>query len=174
MSSHRQESPSDWFVRHAHLLTAGMNLLDVACGHGRHARFFAARGLEVLAVDRDAEALASLAGVPGVRTEQRDLEADAWPYAEASFDAVLVCNYLWRPRWEALVATLRPGGLLLYETFMQGHERYGKPSRPEFLLADNELLVRCLPTFSVLAYEQGDEGGAVKQKIVARRRPPPG
>ncbi|MCS6996196.1 MAG: class I SAM-dependent methyltransferase [Casimicrobiaceae bacterium] len=167
--AHGDEAPAAWFVRHAALVAAGARLLDVAAGRGRHARFFAARGVEVVAVDRDAEALSSLSGVPRVRIEVHDLEAGAWPYPAASFDAVLVSNYLWRPSFEALLATVRPGGVLLYETFMVGHERYGRPSRPEFLLRVNELLERLLPRFEVMAFEQGDDGQAVKQRVAARR-----
>jgi SAM-dependent methyltransferase len=166
---HGTEAPAAWFVRHAGLVAPGERLLDVACGKGRHARLFAAHGVAVTAVDRDAEALAALEGVPGVTCECRDLEADPWPYAAGSFDAVLVSNYLWRPTFDALLAAVRPGGVLLYETFMHGHERYGRPSRPEFLLGVNELLERCLPAFEIIAFEQGDDGTAVKQRIAARR-----
>jgi SAM-dependent methyltransferase len=158
------------------LIAPATSVLDVACGHGRHARFFAERGARVTAVDRDASALQSLSSAPGVTTECRDLEGDAWPYATASFDAVIVCNYLWRPTLAALVATIKPGGILLYETFMDGNERYGKPSRPDFLLRSNELLSLTRDTFRVIAYEEGDELDAagqplaVKQKIAAIKR----
>ncbi len=167
--THGLEAPAAWFVRYAGLVAPGERLLDVAAGRGRHSRCFASRGVKVTAVDRDAEALAALEGVLGVSCERRDLEADPWPYAAGSFDAVLVSNYLWRPTFDALLATVRAGGLLLYETFMVGHARYGKPSRPEFLLRVNELLERTLPAFEIIAFEQGDDGTAVKQRIAARR-----
>lgn len=167
--AHGSEAPAAWFVRHAELVAPGERLLDVAAGRGRHARFFAARGVRVTAVDRDAAALAGLEGVPGVVCECRDLEVDPWSYREAAYDAVLVSNYLWRPTLDRLLATVRPGGILLYETFMIGHARYGKPSRPEFLLRVNELLERTLPAFEIIAFEQGDDGTAVKQRIAARR-----
>lgn len=167
--AHGSEPAGAWFVRHAGLVAPGARLLDVAAGRGRHARLFAARGVRVTAVDRDAEALLALAGVPGVFCECRDLEADPWPYAEGAFDAVLVSNYLWRPTFDVLLATIRPGGVLLYETFMTGQERYGKPSRPNFLLRVNELLERTLPAFEIIAFEQGDDGTAVKQRVAARR-----
>ncbi len=127
----------------------------------------------VTAVDRDAVALQSLTGVDGVAIEHRDIEAQAWPYAPNSFDAVIVCNYLWRPTFDALLATLKPGGVLLYETFMDGNERYGTPSRPNFLLRSNELIARAYPAFRVVAYEEGSELNAsgesiaVKQKVAA-------
>ena len=118
----------------------------------------------------------SLSAIGGVTTECRDLEGDAWPYAVGSFDAIVVCNYLWRPTLASLLATIKPGGVLLYETFMDGNERYGKPSRPDFLLRSNELLKLTQDAFCVVAYVEGDEldaGGqpfALKQKIAAIKR----
>jgi SAM-dependent methyltransferase len=164
--------PSDWMVRFAQLVAPGHSLLDVACGYGRHARYFAQRGVRVTAVDRDALALASFADVSGILTEQRDLEAPAtaWPYAAESFDAVLVSNYLWRPTFDALLAAVKPGGLLLYETFMDGNERFGKPSRPEFLLRSNELLQRTRDRFRVIAFEEGEDVDANGQPVACRQR----
>ncbi len=173
---HSQETQSPWFVEHATLITSAASVLDIACGHGRHARFFAERGAYVTAVDRDAGALQSLATTRNVTTECRDLEGNAWPYAKASFDAVVVCNYLWRPTFVALLATIKPGGVLLYETFMDGNERYGKPSRPDFLLRSNELLALTRDTFCIVAFEEGDQLDsadqpfAMKQKIAAVKR----
>ena len=105
---------------------------DLACGHGRHARFLAGLGHRVTAVDRDAQALATLAGVAGVEPEQRDLESGgAWPYAPARFDAIVVVNYLHRPLFAPLLDALRHDGVLIYATFASGNERIGRPSRPE-------------------------------------------
>ncbi len=170
---HSQDVPSAWFIRHAPLIKRFATVLDVACGHGRHARFFAQRGAHITAVDRDAAALQYVAAIPNVATECRDLEGDAWPYAAMSFDAILVCNYLWRPTFDDLLATLKPGGVLLYETFMDGNEQHGKPSRSDFLLRSNELLARTRQVFRVVAFEEGSEINgngeifAVKQKIAA-------
>lgn len=163
-------------VRHATLVSSGKLMLDVASGRGRHSRFFAQQGALVTAVDRDANALQAITSVAGITTECRDLEANAWPYDPGSFDAVLVSNYLWRPTLAALLATVRTGGMLLYETFMDGNERFGKPSRPDFLLRPNELLELVRDGFRVVAYEEGDEVDgngqtvAVKQKLAAVKR----
>ncbi len=173
---HLQETPSLWFVGHAKLIAPAASVLDVACGHGRHARFFAERGAHVTAVDRDAAVLRSLATTQNVTVEYRDLEGVTWPYALSSFDAVIVCNYLWRPTFASLLATIKSGGVLLYETFMDGNERYGKPSRPDFLLRSNELLALTHDAFRIVAYEEGDEFDAagkqvaIKQKIAAIKR----
>ena len=173
---HSQEMPGAWFTDYASWIAPGARVLDVACGQGRHSRLFAERGASVTAVDRDAAVLQSLATTPQVITECRDLEREAWPYPAASFDAVVVCNYLWRPAFASMLATIKPGGMLLYETFMDGNERFGKPSRPDFLLCSNELLALTREWFRVVGYVEGealDTAGqpfAVKQKIAAIKR----
>jgi len=111
--------PSDWIVRWTPLLPPGARVLDVACGHGRHARWLAAAGHRVTAIDRDADLLAPLAGL--AETVQADLEGGPWPLPGRRFDAVVVTNYLWRPLFPALLDAVAPGGLLIYETFAQAH-----------------------------------------------------
>jgi len=132
------QPPSPWIERWAHLIAPGGSVLDVAAGGGRHATWLAGRGHAVTAVDRDAEAMAGLAGVAEVVVA--DLEGAPWPLPERRFDAVVVTNYLWRPLLPTLTAALAEGGLLLYETFAAGNETVGRPARPDFLLARAELL----------------------------------
>lgn len=131
--------PSPWVVRHAQSIPARGKVLDLACGSGRHARFLAGLGYPVLAVDRDAEALAGLSAIEGITTRQLDLEGEEWPLAGQVFDGIVVTNYLWRPRLPDVLALLAPGGVLIYETFMVGNAAYGKPSNPDFLLQAGEL-----------------------------------
>jgi len=147
-------APSPFVARFASLVPGGGTVLDLAAGRGRHARFFAARGHPVLAVDRDLQALASLEGLERVKTLCADLEGGPWPCGSARFEAVVVTNYLHRPLFGTIEAALAEGGVLLYETFMRGQERWRKPSRPEFLLEPGELL-RAFPALSVIAFEQG-------------------
>lgn len=154
-SSHEIQSPSPWVLRWALLVRPGAEVLDLACGHGRHARHFAARGCRVLAVDRDEAALASLAAVTGIVTRVADLEGAAWPLASTTFDAVVITNYLHRPLFGPILAALRPGGVLIYDTFMLGNERFGRPSNPEFLLKQGELLDAFGKALTVVAFEQG-------------------
>ena len=131
--------PSPWVVRHAQSIPARGKVLDLACGSGRHARFLAGLGYPVLAVDRDAEALAGLSTIEGITTRLLDLEGEEWPLAGQVFDGIVVTNYLWRPRLPDVLALLAPGGVLIYETFMVGNAAYGKPSNPDFLLQAGEL-----------------------------------
>lgn len=114
-------------------------VLDLACGSGRHTRLLVESGYPVLAVDRNALALAGLQGLPGVTTAELDLEGSDWPLAGQSFAGIIVTNYLWRPRLSDLLALLAPGGALIYETFMLGNDAYGKPANPDFLLRPGEL-----------------------------------
>lgn len=124
-------------------------VLDVACGGGRHARVFLERGLKVVAVDRAPQA------IPGARFVQADLEdGSPWPFAGERFEGIVVTNYLWRPLLPVLAQALAPGGFLIYETFMAGNERYGKPSNPQFLLQPGELL-QAFGALDVIAFEEG-------------------
>ena len=131
--------PSPWVVRHVQSIPARGKVLDLACGSGRHARFLAGLGYPVLAVDRDAEALAGLSTIEGITTRLLDLEGEEWPLAGQVFDGIVVTNYLWRPRLPDVLALLAPGGVLIYETFMVGNAAYGKPTNPAFLLQAGEL-----------------------------------
>jgi SAM-dependent methyltransferase len=169
---HGTEQPSPWVQRWSHLVPAGGAVLDVACGRGRHLRWFAARGHPVTGVDRDPEALASLKGTGELVTA--DIENGPWPFAGRTFAAVVVTNYLWRSLYPALEAAVAPGGVLIHETFAQGNETVGKPARPDFLLAPGELL-RAYPGLRVVAYEDGflkDPDRFVQR--VAAIRPAPG
>jgi SAM-dependent methyltransferase len=155
------DAPSPWVVRWAPLVARGP-LLDVACGEGRHARFFAARGLAVVAVDREQQS------IPGVEFVQADLEGgNPWPFGKRRFSGVVVTNYLHRPLFPRLRDCLEDQGVLIYETFMAGNERYGKPSNPDFLLRPGELL-EAFAGLGVVAFEQGTVAGsrpAVMQRI---------
>ena len=147
---------SAWIEQWSHLVEKGGAVLDVASGNGRHARYFASRGHEVLALDRDAAALATLAAVQHVNTRSADLENAGWPLREdEKFAAVVVTNYLHRPLFPFLFDALAPGGVLLYETFAVGNERFGKPSNPAFLLNPGELLDAVRGRLRVIAYQDG-------------------
>jgi SAM-dependent methyltransferase len=149
---HAGLAPSAWVARFASLIGPNASVLDVACGSGRHVRLLAERGHAVTAIDRDAQALAPLSTL--ARTVVADLENAPWPLAGKTFGAVVVTNYLWRPLWPALLASLAPGGVLIYETFAAGNEAYGKPSNPQFLLQAGELLT-LTQGLHVVAYEDG-------------------
>lgn len=150
---HDLASPSAWVVRWAGWIPAGGRVLDLACGAGRHARYFASRGHPVEAVDRDPDALASLADVPGIATRRADLEGGPWPYEGEHFAGILVTHYLHRPLFPHLLEALAPGGVLIYETFAAGNERYGRPANPAFLLKPGELLDVVRGRLRVVAYE---------------------
>jgi SAM-dependent methyltransferase len=166
LSPHAGLEPSAWVTRWSSLIAPGGKVLDVACGSGRHLRWLAAHGFAVTGIDRDAPALAALDSHG--RTIVADIENAAWPLVGEHFDAVIATNYLWRPLWPALRASLAPGGVLIYETFALGNEAFGKPSNPDFLLRPGELLEACRG-LHVVAYEDGllDAPKRRVQRIVA-------
>lgn len=173
---------SAWIQRWSHLLAPGARVLDVACGHGRHVRWFAARGHAVTGMDRDPAALQALADLVGdarvqVQAIQADLESDPWPLmmqgSPQAFDAVIVTHYLWRPLLATILRSLAPGGVLLYETFAHGNASVGRPARPEFLLQPGELLQVCAG-LRIVAFEDGfcTEPERFVQRIAAVRQLP--
>lgn len=159
---------SDWVARWVHLIRPGGSVLDLACGSGRHLRWLAAHGFAVTGVDRDAEALAPLAGLGEIVVA--DLESGPWPLPGRRFDAVLVTNYLWRPLAPQLLDSLAEGGLYLHETFADGNEALGRPRRAEFLLRRGELL-EMAAGLGVVAYEDGrlEAPPRIVQRIAAQR-----
>lgn len=157
MTTHLNLLPaSPWVGRFTSLIPQGGRVLDFACGGGRHSRLLAAQGHAVEAVDRDPARLGELAETEGVHVREADLEAGTWPYDSSTFSGIVVTNYLFRPRLPMLLAALAEPGVLIYETFMIGNERYGKPSNPDFLLQPQELLGWAKDNgLSVVAFEEG-------------------
>lgn len=169
-TAHRHpQHPSPWVRRFAPLIAAGGAVLDLACGGGRHSRYFVERGYAVTAVDRNVSSIDDLRG----RAEivEADLEGGAaWPLAGRRFALVLVTNYLFRPLFPAIIGAVAEGGLLMYETFGLGNERFSRPRNPDHLLAPGELLERVHGELQVIAYETGiTPQPAVVQRIVAQR-----
>ena len=160
--AHDSPDPSPWVARWAPLIARGP-VLDVASGSGRHSKLLVERGLEVMAVDRDAQS------IPGARFVRADLEdGSPWPFAGQRFGGIVVTNYLHRPLLPVLARSLAEQGVLIYETFMLGNEKFGKPSNPNFLLRPGELL-QAFAQLAVVAFEQGQSEKAVVQRICVIR-----
>ena len=169
---HELTKPSDWVCRFLKLIPAGGPVLDLACGPGRHARLLAGLGYRVEAVDSDDALLQYLRGVDGVTVRLADLESGPWPYPGRQFAGIIVCNYLHRPLFPRLLEALGQDGVLIYETFAVGNERFGKPSNPEYLLKHGELLEVVRGYLRVIAYEDVfvlQPRPAMVQRICARR-----
>ena len=159
-------------MEHAPLIRAGGRVLDLACGKGRNARWLARQGWQVEAVDCDVDALAGLQGLSGIKARQYDLESAPWPYATGEFDGIVVCRYLHRPLLPHLLDSLAPGGILIYETYMQGQERFGRPRNPYFLLKPDELRLAVADACRIVAFQQGEmhePTPAMLQRICAIR-----
>lgn len=153
---HDLAAPSPWIVRWSGLIAPGASMLDVACGSGRHLKWFGQRGCTVTGVDRDISAARNK--VPQAALTEADIEQGPWPLqrdgTHQCFDAIVVTNYLWRPLFPTLLGSLAPGGVLLYETFASGNETVGRPARPDFLLRPGELLQIC-SGLRIVAFEDG-------------------
>jgi len=135
--------PSDWIVRWAHLLAPRAAVLDVACGSGRHLAWLAGQGHPVTGIDQSINAARQNA--PEAELVCADIENAPWPLRDADgqirrFGSVVVTNYLWRPLLPTLLASVAPGGVLLYETFADGNAHVGPPSRADLLVQRGELL----------------------------------
>lgn len=170
---------SAWVARFAPLVPrdgeSRGTVLDVAAGNGRNARHFLALGYNAVAVDRDTGALEDLRGNTACEIVAADLESGAaYPFAGRRFAAVVAVNYLHRPLLPTLIAAVEPAGVFLYETFMAGNERYGRPRNPDFLLKPDELLEAVRGELRVVAFEQGavsEPRPAAIQRICALRLP---
>lgn len=169
-TTHTHEVPSPWITEHATLISAGGRVLDLACGSGRHSIWLAQQGYQVDAIDRDASALAGMSHINNIHVHIADLEADEVYTFNHHYDGIIVSRYLYRPLLNTLALILNPKGVLIYETFMLGNERYGKPSSPNFLLQPDELLDAYSPVLRIVAFEQGEvmqPRPAVMQRICA-------
>lgn len=164
-------APSPWVLRWADLAPDGSDVLDLACGNGRHGRLFLERGHPVVFIDKDLSAVADLAGVPGARLIECDLETGApFPLTGERFGAVVVTCYLHRPILPDLIDAVMPGGVLIYETFARGNEAYGHPARDAYLLEEGELLRTVEGRLTVRAYEHGFDAEpkpGIRQRICA-------
>lgn len=165
-------APAAWIVRHAPRIAAGGRILDVACGNGRHLRYFADRGHPTTAVDINTAPARRLAAAERFDGDivTADLEAGDWPLPGRRFDAIVVVNYLHRPLFPHLRESLAEGGVLLYDTFAAGNERFGRPRNPDYLLQPGELLREFGDSLNVRAYAHGELGMSVRQGLCAVRR----
>ncbi len=171
---HQMDDPSGWVARWLPAAPMGGALLDLAAGAGRHTRLARERGWRVTAVDIDTRGLAAFAADAAVEIVAADLEGGPWPLGGRSFGAIVATNYLHRPLFPRLLEALNPGGWLIYETFGAGNEAFGKPSNPDFLLREGELLALVAGQCGVVAFEQGTVSAprpAVVQRIAALRYP---
>jgi SAM-dependent methyltransferase len=173
MTSACESGPSAWVQSHAGLIKPSGKLLDLAAGGGRHTRYFKGLGYHVTALDRDVSRLQDLAG-QGVEVMAADLEdGSPWPLGAREFDGIVVTNYLHRPLFPHLASALAAGGVLIYETFGIGNERFGKPNNPNFLLRPGELLeFAAAHGLQVLAYTCGEVAmpkRAITQRMAAQR-----
>jgi SAM-dependent methyltransferase len=173
MTSVCESGVSAWVQSHAGLVKAGGTVLDLAAGGGRHARYFKGLGCRITALDRDVSGLRDLADA-GVEILTADLEdGSPWPLGGRTFDGIVVTNYLHRPLFPRLASAAAPGGVLIYETFGVGNERFGRPTNPNFLLRPGELLeFAAAHSLQVLAYACGEVAEpkrAITQRMAAKR-----
>ena len=170
--THGRGAPSSWITRFAGEIEPGGAVLDLACGGGRHSLYLLQCGHPVTACDIDVSALADIQEEAGLETVAADLESDAWPFSKRQFAAIVVTNYLHRPLLPDILAALTPGGLLLYETFAAGNERFGRPRNPAYLLKRGELSPGILAGLTILAYEDvitDEPSPAAVQRVCARK-----
>ena len=165
--------PTRWLVDHAHLLPSTGDALDVACGSGRNAFWLAARGLRTVALDRDAAAIAGIRETaerlrPAAARGRRRPGNRRGDVARRRVRLIVVVHYLHRPLFPALKAALRPGGILVYETFTRGQAQRGKPTNPAFLLEPGELRELVAP-LEMLVEREGDFEGKMLASVIAVR-----
>ncbi|MFT7684834.1 MAG: SAM-dependent methyltransferase [Candidatus Azotimanducaceae bacterium] len=163
--------PSPWVKKFANLIPVGAKVLDLACGKGRHTRYFIERSCFVTSVDINIDNMQDLSNNPKCQIIAADLEnKDDWRLP-TDFDAIIVTNYLHRPMLQHLPNALSPNGILIYQTFMIGNEAYGKPNNPDYLLAKNELKNTFQNSLNIIEFSEGlihETHTAVTQQICAQ------
>ena len=180
----KMNDPEQWIVRYAPLIAHNGHVLDLACGGGRHTRLLLDQGYKVTAIDRDTDAISERIGnLDNLTIIEADLETgdDPWGVilSDQQFDGIVVVNYLYRPLFSHLAEALKPGGVLLYETFAMGNEEYSRPRNPDHLLKTGELLNWASSQgLQVVAYEHGlvnvFKSLGVKQRIAVVKSDKPG
>lgn len=156
--------PDPWVQKYAALIPQGP-VLDLACGKGRHGRYFLELGYSVTFIDKNISGVADLLpqgyssyNKVNIRLIKHDMENNSpWPFHPNQFSGIVVTNYLYRPLLPQLITTLKPDGILIYKTFATGNEQFGKPKNPEFLLRENELRTAFNKQFREIAFFQGRE-----------------
>ncbi len=174
--------PAPFLTANAHMIPKG-KVLDVATGHGRHALYLASHGYEVIGLDRDAEALNALARTANERHQSniftRTVDLESHPetppsLGEQEYDGIIVFFYLFRPLFPLLLRALKPGGVLIYETFLiDNHLQHHHPRKKEFCLGQNELL-HVTNRLRVLRYQEGPQPASphtITARLVAQRFP---
>jgi SAM-dependent methyltransferase len=164
---------SPWVIRHAPLIPTGGQVLDLACGNGRHARHLHALAHKVVATDKNLAGVGDLEGISNIELHETDLELGDWPFKAEQFTGIIITNYLYRPHFPSIARSLIPNGLLIFETFAAGNEKFGRPHNPDYLLQPNELLRAFMDSLSIISFEQGKDEQphpAVRQRLCARRR----
>jgi len=171
MTNHEINLPSEWVTRFATLISPGGKVLDLASGQGRHTKFLLKSGFKVTSLDANISGLEKIADKRRLEIVHADLEnCQSWPLGQRRFSGLIVTNYLHRPLFPHIIASLGENGVLIYETFAMGNQNYGKPSNPEFLLKPGELLAEVFGKLKIIAYEEGlnqTPKMSVKQRICA-------
>ena len=148
--------PSEWVKDYTKLIPPDGNVLDLACGSGRHTRFLLERGIKVTALDHDISQLKDMPKNENLIIIEHDLEGSSpWPFASQAFAGIVVVNYLYRPLFVKILDSLAPNGVLIYQTFAVGNEKYGRPRNPQYLLSDEELLKVFGKHLHVVQYSHG-------------------
>jgi len=162
--------PSSWVIKYANYVPKNSKVLDLACGMGRHTQLFMGRGCHVTAVDIDTQGLQEFANSPNCQIVEMDIEqSEDWLLSQ-DFNCIVVTNYLHRPIMKHLANALAPEGILIYQTFMSGNEKFGKPSNPDFLLKKDELMETFEDELEVIAFSQGlTSKPSMMQQICARK-----
>lgn len=142
-------------------LSVKYGVLDLACGSGRNGLLLARHNISVTFADYNVEKLNEIS----LRLEQDELPGRTWlvdfekagldPLKQKQFDAGLVFNYLYRPRFESLKNVITPGGLIYYETFTLNNRKFGRPNNSAFLLRPNELR-EVFQDWEILHYFEGE------------------
>ena len=148
--------PSEWIKKYLKKNINNKNLLDLACGSGRHSIYASSLGYKVTSVDINKNKLSTLTLKKFISPIQLNIEEpNSWPFIDKSFNVVIVTNYLHRPIFKHIISSIKLNGILLYETFSKENSQFGRPNNPDYLLNSLELFLLAKKyRMEILNYEE--------------------
>ena len=163
------EKPIPFLVNNVHLLRKG-KVLDIAMGEGRNGVYLATQGFEVLGLDiseKGLEKAHNLAKKNKVTIETKVVDLESFTLESNSYDVILCTYYMQKDLFKQFQSALKPGGMIVVETYNVDYLKYAQFSR-KWALDTNEML-DIFKGLRVIRYQDYDDGKEAYSSIIAQK-----